>query len=260
MIRLNANLSMLFNEVDFLDRFSAASNAGFKGVEYLFPYDYALADIRQRLDDFGLRQVLFNLPAGDWVKGDRGIACDPARIGEFREGIDLAIEYARGLDCEQCNVLAGVRPPDCDEHLAHETLVANLRHAARRFREADLRLLVEAINTRDIPGFFLNRSAQAIAIMDEVDSDNLLFQYDIYHMQVMEGNLAETIHKLLPRIGHMQLADNPGRHEPGTGEINYEFLLAHIEALGYAGWIGCEYIPLATTAQGLRWIEPYASR
>jgi hydroxypyruvate isomerase len=255
MIRLNANLSMLFTEHAFLERFGAAASAGFRGVEYLFPYDFAIDDIRQRLDDHGLRQVLFNLPAGDWVNGDRGIACDPARIGEFRESIDKAIEYAQGLGCEQCNVLAGIRPADCDEHLAHETFVANLHHAATRFGEAGLRLMVEAINTRDIPGFFLNRSAQAIRILDEVGCDNLFFQYDIYHMQVMEGNLAETIANLLPRIGHMQLADNPGRHEPGTGEINYRFLFDHIDRLGYQGWIGCEYVPAITTDEGLGWMR-----
>ena len=260
MPRLNANLSMLFTEVDFLDRFGAAADAGFGGVEYLFPYDFAIADIRQRLDDHGLRQVLFNLPAGDWAGGDRGIACDPARIGEFRDSVDRAIDYAGGLDCRQCNVLAGIPPSDCNLQLAHETFVSNLRHASVRFAEAGLRLLIEAINTRDIPGFFLHNSAQAMRIIDEVAADNLFFQYDIYHMQVMEGNLAETIQRLLPRIGHMQLADNPGRHEPGSGEINYRYLLSHIDAIGYQGWIGCEYLPASTTLEGLGWIEALAGK
>ncbi len=253
MIKLNANLSMLFNEVDFLDRFALAARAGFKGVEYLFPYDYSVEEIDQRLKENQLQQVLFNLPAGDWTDGERGITCHPLRVQEFREGVDRAIEYAQALGCNQCNALAGIVPGDCAIEEAEETFIDNLRYAAPRLKQSGIRLMIEAINTRDIPGFFLTGSEQAISIIDTVGSDNLYFQYDIYHMQIMEGDLAMTIEKYLPRIGHMQLADNPGRHEPGTGEINYRFLFDHVEMIGYDGWIGCEYVPAGNTIAGLIW-------
>ncbi|HSH47963.1 MAG TPA: hydroxypyruvate isomerase [Halomonas sp.] len=255
MPKFAANLSMLFTEVDFLDRFEAAAKAGFKGVEYLFPYAFEAAEIRQRLDDSGLEQVLFNLPAGDWDGGERGIGCHPDRVEEFREGVDKAIEYARVLGNTQVNCLAGIQPEGVSDGEARQTLVENLRFAADRLKAAGILLIAEPINTRDIPGFFLNRTEQALAIFDEVGSDNLKLQYDIYHMQIMEGDLASTIEKHLARIAHVQLADNPGRHEPGTGEINYPFLFAHLDRLGYAGWIGCEYRPTATTEEGLVWLD-----
>ncbi|WP_129141276.1 hydroxypyruvate isomerase [Modicisalibacter coralii] len=255
MPRFAANLSMLFTEEEFLDRFEAAADAGFKGVEYLFPYDYPAADIKQRLDDHGLTQVLFNLPAGDWAAGERGIACHPDRIEEFRAGVDRAIEYAKVLGNTQVNCLAGIRPEGVSDADARRTLVENLRFAAGKLADAGIRLIAEPINTRDIPGFFLNRTEQALAIFDEVGSRNLKLQYDIYHMQIMEGDLAPTIEKHLDRIAHVQLADNPGRHEPGTGEINYPFLFAHLDRLGYDGWIGCEYKPATTTREGLGWLD-----
>lgn len=257
MPRFAANLSMLFTELPFLERLEAAAKAGFTAVEYMSPYEYDPADLRARLDALGLQQVLFNLPAGDWAGGDRGIACDPARVDEFRDSVETAIRYAQALNCPRLNCLAGVAPKHADAATAHATLVGNLHYAAGEFAKANLTLLIEAINVYDIPGFFLNRSAQAVAIMDEVGADNLLFQYDIYHMQRMEGELAATIERLLPRIGHFQLADNPGRHEPGTGEINYAFLFAHLDRLGYKGWIGCEYKPLNGTAAGLGWIDTF---
>ncbi|MDN3557903.1 hydroxypyruvate isomerase [Halomonas maura] len=255
MAKFAANLSMLFTEVDFLDRFQAAAAAGFKGVEYLFPYDFEAAEIKRRLDDNGLTQVLFNLPAGDWGAGERGIACHPDRVEEFRAGVDRAIEYARVLGNTQVNCLAGIQPEGVSDAEARQTLVDNLRFAADRLEAAGILLIAEPINTRDIPGFFLNRTAQALAIFDEVGSRNLKLQYDIYHMQIMEGDLAPTIEKHLDRIAHVQLADNPGRHEPGTGEINYPFLFAHLDRLGYQGWIGCEYKPHAGTREGLGWLD-----
>lgn len=255
MIKFNANLSMLFNEFEFLERFELASLAGFKGVEYLFPYEYSLTELRRLLQQHHLQQVLFNLPAGDWSAGERGIACHPDRVTEFQEGVDLAIEYAIGLDCKQCNVLAGIVPDDCSPSEATNTYIQNLKYAAPRMQDAGIKLLTEAINTRDIPGFYLNTSDQAIAILDEVASENLFFQYDIYHMQIMEGDLAMTLQKHLPRIAHIQLADNPGRHEPGTGEINYPFLFDHLRRIGYDGWIGCEYTPQGATTEGLSWLE-----
>jgi len=257
MPRFAANLTMLFNELDFLDRFQAARDAGFKGVEYLFPYPYPKEQLAERLADNGLAQVLHNLPAGDWTKGERGIACIPGRELEFQEGVGRAIDYARALRCGQLNCLAGIAPKDAAPAIVRETLVRNLRFAADKLQAAGIRLLVEPCNTRDIPGFYLNRSGQALEILADVGSDNVWLQYDIYHMQVMEGDLAPTITRNLSRIGHMQLADNPGRNEPGTGEINYPFLFGHIDRLGYAGWIGCEYKPATSTTAGLGWMAAY---
>jgi hydroxypyruvate isomerase len=257
MPKFAANLTMLFNEVDFLDRFAAAAEAGFEGVEYLFPYPYAAEDLAERLAKHDLIQVLHNLPAGDWAAGERGIAILPERAGEFRQGVDNAIAYAKALGCPQVNCLAGVAPEGADPALLHRTFVDNLRFAAERLGAEGIKLLIEPINTRDIPAFFLNRTAQAAAILDEVGSDNLFIQYDIYHMQIMEGDLAPTLEANLARIAHVQLADTPGRHEPGTGEINYPFLFDHLDRIGYSGWIGCEYKPAATTVEGLGWFSPY---
>jgi hydroxypyruvate isomerase len=255
MPKFAANLSMLFTEVDFLDRFEAAAKAGFQGVEYLFPYDYSPAELKARLDANGLTQVLHNLPAGDWAAGERGIACHPDRVEEFRAGVDKAIEYATALGCAQVNCLAGIQPQGVSDDQARQTLVENLRYAAEKLEAAGILLLAEPINTRDIPGFFLNRTEQALQIFDEVGSRNLKLQYDIYHMQIMEGDLAPTLERHLDRIAHVQLADNPGRHEPGTGEIHYPFLFAHLDRLGYEGWIGCEYKPATTTKEGLGWLD-----
>lgn len=255
MPRFAANLSMLFTELPFMERFGAAAAAGFKGVEYLFPYTFAKEELAAELARHGLVQVLHNLPAGNWEAGERGIACHPARVAEFRDGVATAIDYARALGCSQINCLAGIAPAGVSEAALRETFVANLRFAAAQLKEAGIRLLVEPINTYDIPGFYLNRTAQALEILDEVGSDNLFVQYDIYHAQRMEGELAATIARNLPRIAHIQLADNPGRHEPGSGEINYPWLLRHIDGLGYAGWIGCEYKPATTTTEGLGWLN-----
>ena len=257
MPRFAANLSMLFTEEDFLARFKAAADAGFTGVEYLFPYDYPAAEIRQQLDAHGLTQVLFNLPAGDWGQGERGIACHPDRVEQFRAGVDQAIEYAKVLGNTQVNCLAGIRPLGLDEQAVRATFVDNLRYAAERLKAAGLRLVMEMINTRDIPGFYLNTTAQALEIQAEVGSDNLFLQYDIYHMQIMEGDLARTLQANLVLINHVQLADNPGRNEPGTGEINYHFLFAHLDRIGYQGWVGAEYKPLTTTEAGLGWLKTY---
>lgn len=260
MPRLCANLSFLWNELDFIERFAAAARAGFTGVEYLFPYDHDKQRIAALLEQHRLTQVLFNLPAGDWAKGERGIGCHPDRAREFREGVARAIEYAQALGCRQVNCLAGIRPRHVEPDAARETFIRNLQYAAPRLAEAGIRLLIEPINTRDIPGFFLNRTRQAIDIITAVGSENVFLQYDIYHAQIMEGDLARTIEAHLPRIAHMQLADNPGRHEPGTGEINYAFLLAHIDRLGYGGWIGCEYQPASTTDAGLGWAAAHLRR
>ncbi|UOK73052.1 2-oxo-tetronate isomerase [Ancylobacter polymorphus] len=255
MPRFAANLTMLFNEVPFLDRFEKAAAAGFTGVEYLFPYDFPVEELVAKLKANNLSQVLHNLPAGNWGAGERGIAILPERVDEFRAGVDKAISYATALGCPQVNILAGIAPAGADRELLHNTFVNNLKFAAPKIKEAGLKLLIEPINTRDIPGFFLNYTKQAKAIIEEVGSDNLFIQYDIYHMQIMEGDLARTIEANLPQIAHIQLADNPGRNEPGTGEINYPFLFRHLDAIGYEGWVGCEYKPKGETAAGLGWLK-----
>ncbi|RLJ67480.1 hydroxypyruvate isomerase [Sulfurisoma sediminicola] len=260
MPRLAANLTMLFNEVPFLERFDLAAAAGFSAVEFLFPYDYTVEQLRDALGRNKLQLVLHNLPAGNWAGGDRGIACDPARVQEFRDGVDQAIAYATALGVPQLNCLAGIKPANVADADARRTLVENLKYAAPKLSAVGIRLLIEAINTFDIPGFFLNRTQQALDIIAETGSDNLFVQYDIYHMQRMEGELAKTMENNLPRIAHMQLADNPGRNEPGSGEINYHFLFAFLDKIGYQGWIGCEYKPAATTAAGLGWAAAYLKR
>jgi len=257
MPKFAANLSMLFTELPFLERFAAAQAAGFTAVEYLFPYDYPKEQLAALLRQHGLKQVLHNLPAGDWAAGERGIACHPDRVAQFRDGVYRAIEYADALDCPQLNCLAGKLPAGVAAEEARAVLVANLRFAAQQLEAHGIRLLVEPINHFDIPGFFLTRTDQALALIDEVGSQNLFVQYDIYHAQRMEGELGETLRRHLPRIGHIQLADNPGRHEPGTGEINYAWLLRHIDAIGWKGHIGCEYKPRSTTVEGLDWIRSY---
>jgi hydroxypyruvate isomerase len=257
MPKFCANLTLLYNEHPFLERFAAAAKAGFRGVEYLFPYDFPKEQLVEQLQRNKLTQVLHNLPAGDWAKGERGIACQPDRVGEFQDGVGKAIEYAQALGCKRLNCLAGLRPADVPEERQRTTFVANLKFAALKLKQSGIRLLIEPINTIDIPGFYLTRSRQALDIIDEVGSDNLFLQYDIYHMQIMEGDLARTIEANLARIPHMQLADNPGRNEPGTGEINYPFLFQHIDRVGYAGWIGCEYKPKTTTNEGLSWVRPW---
>lgn len=257
MPRFCANLTMLYGEVDFLDRFEAAKRDGFAGVEYLFPYAYPKEELAQRLRRHGLVQVLHNLPAGDWEQGERGIACRPERVDEFQDGVGRAIDYATALGCRQVNCLAGIPGSGTSPEQARRTLVENLRFAAPRLAQAGIRLLLEPVNTRDIPGFFVNRSAQAMGILEEAGSDNLYLQYDFYHTQVMEGDLVPTFRRLKDRIAHVQIADNPGRHEPGTGEINYAFVFDVLDAEGYDGWVGCEYKPKAATSAGLGWFQPY---
>jgi len=240
MPRFAANLSMLFTEVDFLDRFAAAAE-----------------EIKARLDANQLTQVLFNLPAGDWAGGERGIAILPERVEEFRAGVDQAIAYAKVLGNTQVNCLAGIAPRGADLGQLEMTFIENLRYAAQKLEEAGIRLVMEMINTRDIPRFFLNNTSQAQEIREKVGSSNLFLQYDIYHMQIMEGDLARTMESNLAVINHVQLADNPGRNEPGTGEINYRFLFEHLDRIGYQGWVGCEYKPATSTAEGLTWLKTH---
>ena len=258
MPKFAANLTMLFNEVPFLERFEPAARAGFKAVEFLFPYAFTADEIKRRLDANGLQLVLHNLPAGNWEAGERGVACLPDRAPEFRSGVTRAIEYAQALGVGQLNCLAGKAPAGVSDAVLRATLVENLAFAAAQLKRAGLKLLIEPVNTFDIPGFYLNRTGQAAGILLEVGADNAYLQYDIYHAQRMEGELAATMQKYLPSIAHVQLADNPGRNEPGTGEINYPFLFAHLERIGYDGWIGCEYKPATTTEAGLGWLKRLA--
>ncbi|MDB5774749.1 MAG: hyi [Herbaspirillum sp.] len=253
MPKLAANLTMLFNEVSFLDRFEAAARAGFQGVEFLFPYAFHADQIADKLNHFHLDLVLHNLPAGNWDAGERGIACHPDRVAEFQDGVGDAIRYAKVLGVKQLNCLVGIAPKGVDAELARATMVDNLAFAAKQLKEEKIRLLIEPINTFDIPGFFLSGTRQALDLIKDTGSDNLFVQYDIYHMQRMEGELAATIKANLPMIKHIQVADNPGRFEPGTGEINYRYLLAMLDEIGYDGWVGCEYKPKAGTVEGLGW-------
>jgi hydroxypyruvate isomerase len=245
----------MFTEAPFMERFALARRHGFEAVEFLFPYAFAAADIARELGRHRLQLVLHNLPAGDWAAGDRGIACDPQRVEEFRAGVALAIEYALALGVPRLHCLAGIVPPGADRAAVQALYIDNLRYAAAQLAPHGLRLLIEPINTFDMPGYFLTGTAQAAAIIAEVGAPNLFLQYDIYHMQRMEGELGATIAARLPLIAHMQLADAPGRHEPGSGAIDFRTLFAAIDALGYDGWIGCEYLPLGDTVAGLGWRE-----
>ena len=253
MPKLAANLTMLFNELGFLERFDAAARAGFQGVEFLFPYAFHADQIADRLNYCQLDLVLHNLPGGNWEAGERGIACHPDRVGEFQDGVGEAIRYAKALGVKQLNCLAGIVPKGVDAEQVTATLTGNLKFAADKLKAEGIRLLIEPINTFDIPGFYLHGTKQALKLIEATGSDNLFVQYDIYHMQRMEGELAATIKANLPMIKHIQLADNPGRFEPGTGEINYRYLLKMLDEIGYDGWIGCEYKPKAGTVEGLGW-------
>jgi hydroxypyruvate isomerase len=253
-LRYCANLGWLFPDLPFEQRFAAAAKAGFSGVEFSQPYDHVIPHLKALLDDNGLELVLFNLPAGNWNKGERGIGCIPGRQWEFREGVKRALHYTSALDCRRVNCLSGIAPQGAARGGLWQTLAENLHFAAEAMTCENITLVVEAINRHDMPGFFLNTTEDAMKAIAASGHPNIKLQYDIYHMQRSEGELAATITRLLPMIGHMQLADNPGRHQPGTGEINYEFLLNHIAASDYAGWMGCEYAPLGKTQDTLGWM------
>ena len=258
MPRLAANLTMMFSELPFLDRFDAAAAAGFKAVECVAPYVAPAEAVRDRLDALGLEMALFNLPVGDWAAGDRGIAADPARREAFRESIGLAREYARVTGAKTLHLMAGKIAPDADRAAWTRTLVENVALAADVLAADGRTVVLEPINTRvDMPGYFYDTTAAVLAVMDAADRPNVKLLYDVYHMQIMEGDLARTVERLLPRIGHIQIADNPGRGEPGSGEINYPWLLSRLDALGYEGWVGCEYKPAGETTAGLGWAEVY---
>ena len=252
-----ANLTMLFSDLPFLERFAAARLAGFTAVEYLFPYDYPAEQIKEQLSTNGLKQVLFNLPCGNWGAGERGLAASPDRVEEFRAGVSQALAYAQVLGEPRLNCLSGKRVPGYSDEEHWNTLVSNVRFASEALQDAKLMLMVEAINHFDISGFFLNRTEQVAQLIEAVNMPNVFIQYDVYHAQREEGELTATLRKYLKIIGHIQIADNPGRHQPGTGEINYPFLFNEIDRLGYGGFIGLEYVPDPDTMTSLAWVKDY---
>jgi hydroxypyruvate isomerase len=255
--RFSANISTLFKELELPERFEAAAQAGFKAVEIQFPYGWSKRQLGEIAQHAGVEVVLINFPAGDPGKGDRGIGCLPSRVAEFREGVAKVIEYSRALGCKQMNCLAGVAPRNADGAKLRETYVSNLRHAAGELVRHGMTLLIEPISTQAVPGFYLSRSADALAIIEEVGANNLKLQYDLYHMRVMGDDLAATIETNLARIGHMQFADVPGRHEPGTGKIDFPALFDLVDRLGYRGWMGAEYLPAGKTTESLAWAKNY---
>lgn len=260
MPRFAANLSMMYTEHDFLDRFAAAAADGFQAVEYLFPYDHPAAEIRKRLDDNGLTQALFNAPPGDWAAGERGIAALPGRETEFRTAFGRALEYAGVIGNDRVHVMAGLVPADADRARARATYLENLAYAAASAAAQGVTVLIEPINTRDMPGYFLNRQDDGQAICQQVGAANLKVQFDCYHCQIVEGDLAVKLKRDFAGIGHIQIAGVPDRHEPDLGELNYPYLFNVIDELGYDGWIGCEYRPRAGTSAGLGWLKPYLNR
>jgi hydroxypyruvate isomerase len=259
MPRFAANLSMLFTEVPFPQRFAAAARAGFSAVEFLFPYEYPPADVARWLRENGLENVLFNLPPGDWNGGERGLTSLPGREQEFQAGVARALEYADALGTPRLHAMAGILPPGADRTAHREVYLSNLRHAARALASHGRTLLIEPINTRDIPGFFLNTQAEAHAIREALGEPNVRVQMDFYHAQIVEGDLTTTFRKHVGGIGHIQIAGVPGRNEPDTGEVDYRYLLPLLDEAGYGGWVGCEYRPRGRTEEGLTWLRAYTS-
>ena len=257
MPKFAANLSFIFQEVGFLERFAAAAACGFQGIEYLSPYEYPPEVIAEQLKRHGLEQALFNMPPGDWAAGERGIAALPGREQEFRDGVETALTYAKATNCRLVHAMAGLVPEGSDRAAAQRAYVANLRHAAERLAPESVTVVIEPINNRDIPGYFLNTTTQAMSVIERVGHPNLKLQLDLYHVQIMEGDLAHRIRTLAGHYPHVQIAGNPGRHEPDVGEINYPFLFDLFDEIGYSGWIGCEYRPKGETRAGLGWARRY---
>ena len=255
MPRFAANLSMMFNEVPFLDRFKAASEAGFTAVEFLFPYEYTPEEVANKAKGAGTEIVLFNMPAGNWSAGERGLTGLPGREREFREGVDKALMYAEHLGVPRLHAMAGIAPSGADQAACRATLIANLRYAAEKLAAKHITLLLEAINTRDMPGFIVSTQKDSHAICEAVGAPNLKMQMDLYHMQVMEGDLAVSLKRYASMCGHIQIAGCPERHEPDTGEVRYEYLFGLLDEIGYEGWLGCEYRPAGKTTDGLKWFS-----
>jgi hydroxypyruvate isomerase len=251
---------MMFNEVPFLDRFGAAAEAGFQGVEFLFPYEYPVEALVERLHRHRLENVLFNLPPGNWSGGERGLTCLPGRRDEFRAGVETALAYATCLGTKRVHAMAGIAPAAANPAELRESYVANLKYAAAECARHGITLVIEAINTRDMPGFYLNTQLQAYEVLQEVNAPNLKMQMDCYHMQIMEGDLATKLQKYAPLCAHIQVAGVPERHEPDTGEVRYPYLFDLLDKIGYDGWVGCEYRPAGNTADGLGWFRAFSSQ
>jgi len=260
MLLFAANISMLFAEVDFRYRFAEASKAGFRAVELQFPYQHSVSMLAEQLRRHQLSQVLLNLPAGDWSTGDRGIACLPDRVGEFQDGVGRAIEYATTLECPRVNCLAGVARAGADRLKLHDTFVDNLQFAARELKQRGIALMIEPLNSRDTPGFFLRTSRHAVEIIEETGSDNLHLQFDVYHSHIIDDDVVSALQRNIRHIGHVQIADDPGRHEPGTGTVDFKAVFQALERANYSGWIGCEYVPATTTLEGLSWLSSISMR
>jgi 2-dehydrotetronate isomerase len=260
MPRLAANLSFLFQELPFLDRFDAAASAGFRGVECLFPYDTPAPAMAERLERHRLMQVLLNLPPGDMAAGERGLGALPGREAEFMAGLETALAYARATGCRRLHALSGIWPAGRPKAEGEAVLAANLRRAADHVAPFGVTLLIEPINPRDIPGYFLDSTDQALATLDRVGRDNVKLQLDLYHCQILEGDLATHLRRLAGRYAHVQIAGVPDRHEPDRGEVNYAYLLDLLDELGYDGWVGCEYRPIAGTLEGLGWAGRWGIR
>ena len=255
----NANLSFQFQDVPFLDRFAAAAAAGYRAVEFMFPYEHAPEVVADRLKTSNLENVLINMPPGDWAAGDRGIACIPGREEEFRKGVATAITYARALKTPRVHAMAGLVPAGSTRAACRDTYIANLRYAAEQLAAVGIILVIEPINTRDIPGFFLNTQAEAADFCAAV-GPNLRMQMDCYHIQVTEGDITTKLKKYAALCEHIQIAGVPERHEPDTGEVNYTYLFKVLDDIGYKGWIGCEYRPAGKTVDGLGWFKPWAAK
>lgn len=255
MPKFAANLSMMFNEVPFLDRFDAAARAGFSGVEFLFPYEYAPEEVAGKAKDAGVQIVLFNMPPGNWAGGERGISGLPGREQEFRDNVTKAVTYAKALGVPRLHAMAGIPPAGADPATCKATLIANLKYAAAELAKHDITLLLEAINLRDIPGYLVSTQKDSAAICEAVGAPNMKMQMDLYHMQVMEGDLATSLKRYAQMCGHIQIAGCPERNEPDTGEVRYEYLFKLLDTIGYEGWLGCEYRPAGKTSEGLRWLS-----
>jgi 2-dehydrotetronate isomerase len=257
MPKFAANLTMMFTEVPFLDRFAAAADAGFEAVEFLFPYDFPPEEVVNRARTADVEVVLFNMPAGDWAAGERGIACIPGREEEFRGSVDKALQYALALGTRQLHAMAGIVPKGADPVVCRQTLIGNLAYASQRLAGQDRTLLLEAINTRDMPGFVVSTQKDSHAICEATKAPNIKMQMDLYHMQVMQGDLATTLKRYASHCGHIQIAGCPERNEPDTGEVRYEYLFRVLDQIGYKGWLGCEYRPAGKTIDGLRWLRGF---
>jgi len=257
MAKFAANLTMLFNDVDFMDRFKRARDAGFSAVEFLFPYAYPADELAHLLREYRLEQALFNMPPGDWTGGERGLAAKPGREQEFKQSVETALAYARLLNCKKVHAMAGIIDPAFSRQQHMDVFVANIRYAAERLAEYGIQLLIEPLNSRDVPNYFISHQREAVDIIEVIDRPNVKLQLDLYHAQIMDGDLTKLIQSLAPYIGHVQIAGVPDRHEPDTGELNYPHLFDVLDMAGYRGWIGCEYNPRGITEDGLAWLKPY---